>query len=117
MSRLVKEAYVEQGMQLKDVALQGDIPQSTLRRVLNKPDTPLTALQRQRIEKGANLVSGDLDRILTDPNFRPRIKDRPLDAFKSPAEDVIEFLTKYVAAQPQEGQKVRAAVDVIWADG
>lgn len=116
MSRLVKEAYVEQGMQLKDVAALGDIPQSSLRRVLNKPDTPLTALQRQRIEKGANLVSGDLERVLTDPEFKPRIKDRPLEPFQSSAEDVLDFLRKFVAAQREEARKVRASIDTIWAE-
>ncbi len=101
-------------MQIQDLAEKGKIRLSTLRRALNKHDTPISAATQRGIERGLNWPDNATDRILADPGYIPEQVIRPLNPRTSTADDVIAFLDRFLAEQPAEHRKLRALLDIRW---
>ncbi|MEV4312988.1 hypothetical protein [Actinocrispum sp. NPDC049592] len=114
LTRLVHSARIEQGMQIQDLAEKGKVRLSTLRRALNKHDTPISAATQRGIERALDWPDNATDRILADPAYVPQPIIRPLHPRTSTANDVIAFLDRFLAEQPTEHQKLRALLDIRW---
>jgi hypothetical protein len=103
-------------MLLQDLSVKSKIPLSTLRRALNKPETPISEHTLRGLELGLGWPEGAADRIMADPEYRPVCGPRPVHPRTSSAEDVVEFMAEFLDAQPEEYRRFRAVIDTNWPD-
>ncbi|GAB3872600.1 hypothetical protein ACFQ1S_21800 [Kibdelosporangium lantanae] len=116
LEALIVDLSGQKGLQLQDVARLAKISPATLRRAQHEHEETVTDKTLRGLERAFELVHKELDKFLTTPGYQPQAKSTPLLPDKSTSEEVVKFLKRFVAAQPEEARKVRAQVDVIWSD-
>jgi DNA-binding Xre family transcriptional regulator len=114
LKTLIDDLASQKGLQLGEVADRAGISEATLRRARHRFDTPITTGTLRGLERAYGLAHRELDKVLTTPDYRPQPKTKPLAPRTATSGEVIRFLRKFVAAQPDEAHKLRAQIMTIW---
>ena len=110
---LTSDLASQKGLQLAEVAQRAGISQATLRRARHVFDAPITDSTLRGLERAYDLAHRELDTFLTTPDYQPQPKTNPLNPETSSSDQVLRFLRKFVAAQPDEGRKIRTQIETI----
>lgn len=111
---LIHDLTCENGLHFNDVARRAGISAATLRRTRHRFETPITTDTLRGLERAYGLGHRELDKFLTTPDYQPKPRTRPLSPETSTTEDVIRFLRRFTAAQPDEARRFHTKYEALW---
>ena len=110
----INRCRLELGLQWKELAHISKVSAPTLRRICDQKDfaRPVSERSKAGIEKGLRWRAGAVDRILSEPGYRP--DGRPLGRDAS-VEDIVRYLDDLRAIAPSDFAQVLHRLDINWA--